>query len=248
MKSHPYADIFPMMTEGKRQDLVADIKEKGLIDDIVTHDGQILDGRNRYQACLTAGVEPRFREYSGNDPLGFVMSVNLERRHLTPSQCADAAAKAANLKHGGERGNQYTGGKSPIGDLAPTATQTRNEMAKAFGVSTGSIDRAKRVQREAPELAEKVASGEMTVHAAHKIVKDAYDAKAAKHTPTSAPVAPPPVAPPITKLPKWIPDDAERLWLLAKTDLDKILPEDRSRERVLHRVVEYAQARIKNNK
>lgn len=49
------------------------------------------------------------------------------------------------------------------------------------------------------------------------------------------------------RLPKWKPDDAERLWLLAKTDLDKILPSDISRERVLKEVVKYAQNRIQKN-
>lgn len=50
------------------------------------------------------------------------------------------------------------------------------------------------------------------------------------------------------RVPKWIPDDAGRLWLLAKTDLDKILPTDRSRERVLQEVIKYAQTRIDQNK
>jgi hypothetical protein len=47
------------------------------------------------------------------------------------------------------------------------------------------------------------------------------------------------------KAPKWTPDDADRLWLLAKIDLDKILPTDKSRERVLMEVVEYSHARLK---
>jgi hypothetical protein len=50
------------------------------------------------------------------------------------------------------------------------------------------------------------------------------------------------------RIPKWIPDDAERLWLLAKTDIEKILPTDRSRERVLQEVIAYAQTRIDQNK
>jgi hypothetical protein len=42
------------------------------------------------------------------------------------------AAKWAKLKHGGERGNQHTGGKSPIGDLAQTETKTRDEAAGTY--------------------------------------------------------------------------------------------------------------------
>jgi hypothetical protein len=51
-----------------------------------------------------------------------------------------------------------------------------------------------------------------------------------------------------TRSPKWTPDDADRLWLLAKIDLDKILPTDKSRERVLEAVIKYAENRIQNNK
>lgn len=50
------------------------------------------------------------------------------------------------------------------------------------------------------------------------------------------------------KLAKFVSDDAERLWVLAKTDLDKILKIDISRERVLHKVIAYANSRLNNNK
>lgn len=53
---------------------------------------------------------------------------------------------------------------------------------------------------------------------------------------------------PAKKLPKFVPDDARRLWTLAKTDLDKILKEDKSRVSVLQDVIKYAQNRIDTNK
>jgi hypothetical protein len=49
-------------------------------------------------------------------------------------------------------------------------------------------------------------------------------------------------------VPKWIPDDARRLWLLAKTDLDKILKNDVSRERVLLEVIGYCRNRLTDGK
>ena len=60
---HELANLFPLMDESQYSDLVADIKENGLIESIILHEGKILDGRNRYNACNDAGVEPNFVEY-----------------------------------------------------------------------------------------------------------------------------------------------------------------------------------------
>ncbi len=75
------------------QRLVSDIKENGLIEPIWLLDNKILDGRNRYKACIDAGVTPEFKEYEGDDALSFVLSLNLSRRHLNSGQCAFIALK-----------------------------------------------------------------------------------------------------------------------------------------------------------
>jgi len=58
LKFHPLANIFPLIEGTEFDDLVADIKVNGLHDPIVIHNDLILDGRNRYRACLAAGVDP----------------------------------------------------------------------------------------------------------------------------------------------------------------------------------------------
>jgi len=64
---HEYADLFPMLDGAEFDALVRDIKHNGLHEEIVLYEGKILDGRNRYLACLEAKVEPRFEQYRGND-------------------------------------------------------------------------------------------------------------------------------------------------------------------------------------
>jgi hypothetical protein len=88
MRFHPYAELFPLMDEAALQELADDIGQNGLQQPIWTLDGQILDGRNRWKACRIANVECKAVEYEGDDPLGFVVSLNLHRRQLTPSQRA----------------------------------------------------------------------------------------------------------------------------------------------------------------
>jgi ParB-like chromosome segregation protein Spo0J len=90
---HPLADIFPLM-EGEEFDaLVVDIKAHGPVEPIVMHEGMILDGRNRYRACLDAGVQPTFTSFRGDDPAAYVISANIHRRHLTAEQKRDLVAK-----------------------------------------------------------------------------------------------------------------------------------------------------------
>ena len=67
---------------------------------IVLH-GMILEGRNRFRACEVAGVACRFEQYTGDDPIGYVVSMNLRRRHLSESQRALVAAKLEPMKQSG---------------------------------------------------------------------------------------------------------------------------------------------------
>jgi len=60
-EGHPLASLFPPMEGEEFDKLVADIRDNGLQQMIVLHDGMILDGRNRYRACKVAGATPRYR-------------------------------------------------------------------------------------------------------------------------------------------------------------------------------------------
>ena len=103
MKPHALATLLPPMDEQSFNALVEDVRVNGLLAPIVTFENKILDGRNRFVACFVANVEPRFEPYAGDDPLGFVISLNLKRRHLNESQRAHVAARLETTKHGGTR-------------------------------------------------------------------------------------------------------------------------------------------------
>ena len=86
---HPVANIFPLMTGAEYDALVSDIAEHGQREAIWLYDGKVLDGRNRLRACYALGIVPDVREYTGDDPQAFVVSLNLHRRHLTREQRDD---------------------------------------------------------------------------------------------------------------------------------------------------------------
>ena len=87
---HDIANMFPMLSDEELQAQADDIKQNGLIHPILLFEDKILDGRNRYEACKIAGVEPRFAEFEGtlSEALERVWSENVHRRQLTSSQRA----------------------------------------------------------------------------------------------------------------------------------------------------------------
>ena len=96
MEFHPAANIFPMMTGDEFKTLVESISRNGYdaAFPILTFEGMILDGRNRYSACLELGVTPIYREWGGDDPWEFVWLANSERRHLTQFEGCNKKAPA----------------------------------------------------------------------------------------------------------------------------------------------------------
>jgi len=134
MRFHPLADLFPLMQGREFDELVADIKAHGLREPITTLDGMILDGRNRWRACEAAGAEPRTCEYHGEDPLGWVVSLNLHRRHLDESQRAIVAAKIANLGDGQRKS------ASPIGERAVTQGEAAQPQSNGDGTHFVAFD------------------------------------------------------------------------------------------------------------
>ena len=133
----------------------------------------MLDGRHRLRACLEVGVEPRFKTYEGDDPVRFVMRQET-RRHLTVSQRAMMAqAFLPELqRQARERQGTRTDLTSPSVEgkvrRPMPSHESAEEAGQIVGVSRASVERASRVVREDPELAERVRAGEITVRSAEQ--------------------------------------------------------------------------------
>lgn len=94
---HPACAMLPMMSAASLAELADDIKANGQEQPVVVHRGLLLDGRNRLKACELVGVTPKVREWEGDDPVRWVLSLNFHRRHLTDSQKSIVGAHAADL-------------------------------------------------------------------------------------------------------------------------------------------------------
>jgi hypothetical protein len=160
-EDHPLAAAFPMMEGEDLMDLVADVRERGLRQRIILYQDKVLDGRNRLRACIGAGVRPRFEFYAGDDPVGYIVSLNLRRRHLDASQRAMVAARLATLKLGW---NQYT--KEGARIQAPS----QKKAAAMFNVGRDSVQKGRVVvERGSSDLQRAVDSGRISISAAAAI-------------------------------------------------------------------------------
>jgi N6-adenosine-specific RNA methylase IME4 len=131
MKAHSLADLFPTMEGAEFEQLKADIKANKLREPIWLLDGKILDGRNRYRACQILRIKPDTRKFDPKrhgDPLAFIISMNLKRRHLDESQRAMIAARLATLKSG-QRSDLVEG--VPIGTAAAMMNVSERSAKRA---------------------------------------------------------------------------------------------------------------------
>lgn len=195
---HQFADLFPLVEGADFEALCEDIRQHGVRDQIVVMDRAILDGRNRYRAlqflCESGEIlgpgwghragEPLdrdhllpdhawFRKFNRNvdgDPLAWVISKNLKRRHLDESQRAMVAATIATMSVGRpatpKADDPAPEHIPPIGGISTRAA------AAMVNVGDRSVERAKTVLRDGvAELQHAVRQGEIAVSAAEKIAR-----------------------------------------------------------------------------
>lgn len=178
--AHPLADEFPMLVPSRFRELVESVRRKWLTTNRIVCLGRlILDGRNRYLACLDAGqfgpddladdgLPPeghrlwtshfrRFVADQDGDPVDFVEAQNLPRRDLSDTQRAMIAARFANLRVGRPK----AANSADVHYSEPK--RTLQESADKYGISRRLVANAKSVlEHGAPALVEAVKSDEVS--------------------------------------------------------------------------------------
>ncbi len=193
---HDLAGLLPLMDGEPFDELVADVREHGLREPIVLLPAihrdpeMILDGRNRLRACLEADRRPRFVYYRGSTDLAslieFVRSHNLLRRHLSPTQIANAglmyddwyrAAARSRMRDGGAAGGRSS--QKGSADLrSPRAGKSSAALAQDLGVSARTVESVRRARRlGTPEVVAAMAGGELSADTASDLVRLAPDAQ-----------------------------------------------------------------------
>ena len=109
----------------------------------------MLDGRNRLRACEELGVAPPTEIYSG-DPVAYVVSLNIARRHLNESQRGIVAAKLANMtRQSTLKQNQQKLTDASIDASVNAPEISQPEAAAMVNVSRPTVQRAAAVMKAA---------------------------------------------------------------------------------------------------
>jgi len=191
---HPAASVFPLLEGDRFKSLVDSIAEHGVQNPVVSHKGEVLDGRNRLRAVMQLRdeghtVELPFVEWDSKCGLSateWVAAQNLDRRHLSDDAYTTAVAALNRIMRKEAKERQAKGlnrkGRSVVGtkcsprqkrdDKEKQAASTAGQVAAKAGVSLRKAKQAVKLDQavEAGVIPEEV---QKDVIAGKKKLRDA---------------------------------------------------------------------------
>lgn len=196
LKYHSAADAFPVMDEKRYSELLEDMRQNGQRESITLCEGMVLDGRNRYRACIELGIEPETKIFEGN-PWDYAWSLNGQRRDLGEEQryliwiiCDENGdswqkeckritdesnkkrSEATQQQKRTPDGKRLSKGQV-VGQNDPPPDKHKGRKAKSTfsNVHPSTVKRADKLAKDRPDLAKKVRKGELKPAAAHRLMK-----------------------------------------------------------------------------
>ena len=187
---HPKNEyFFDDMTGQKYEEFRESIRTSGVIEPlIVTQDMVIVSGHQRRRGCIDEGIETVMcdvRYYSDKDGrskedwiLKDLIETNVRQRgeiggsELKAIHRVDELRRIYGVQNGGDRGNQYTGGKVAVGKVSQLANspQTTEEVCAAAGIDYALYRKYKSLVDLNPEWQEMFESGNVSVGVATSII------------------------------------------------------------------------------
>lgn len=192
LRHHPAADMVPRMRPDEWAAFLEDVNTNGVQDPIVVQKGGvILDGRNRHEAAQVRGddeIAVRIVNLGESEQRQYILRTALHRRMLSDDQRAmlgtyyhdelreaaqkyraakaTAAASAARKEKPDRPCAPHVGAQGPVTKRRPNRTSA--EAAKEANVSKKKMRKAIALRKAAPELAQRVQAGEVSLRQATK--------------------------------------------------------------------------------
>lgn len=187
---HPKNEyFFDDMTGQKYEEFRESIRTSGVIEPlIVTQDMVIVSGHQRRRGCIDEGIETVMcdvRYYADKDGrskedwiLKDLIETNVRQRgeiggsELKAIHRVDELRRIYGVQNGGDRGNQYTGGKVAVGKVSQLANspQTTEEVCAAAGIDYESYRKFKSLAALNPDWQELLEAGNVSASVASRII------------------------------------------------------------------------------
>lgn len=190
LRVHPSASLVPDMRAGEYAELLADIRQRGILTPLDVLGEVVLDGRHRLRAASELGIKrvPVLEALvSQGGDVEYLLKAALLRRHLTDDQRAMVAAQYAknNPKpRGGDRRSPAASANiklTPAGNI--DRTPGRSAAAQRMNVSVSRVKKAAALLSSAPKLAQAVHRGDVKLGAALRSVQRAQQLLQIEATP-----------------------------------------------------------------
>ena len=177
-----FQSLIPPLTYEEKKMLEESILSEGCRDAIVVWNDTIIDGHNRYEICTKHNIpfETVNRDFdSRNDAIEWIIKNQFGRRNLPLHERARLAlrlkpviAEKAKEKQAEYHGNQYESGLSQNSAEVQKIIDTREEIARAAGVSHDTIAKVEKIEEAAPApVVQASRKGDISVNAAYQVTK-----------------------------------------------------------------------------
>ena len=171
--------VAPPLTSYELDLLTADLIEHGCKFPIITWNGVIVDGHNRYKICRENNIPFSTEDIDFEDTMAaklWIVKNQLGRRNLHEFQRArmvlplEEEIKTLAEKRRREAISSNNKGRSTVTTLSPSR-KTRDILAELAGVSEGTLSKVKIILENADEdLVKQLESGQIKIHTAYKQV------------------------------------------------------------------------------
>ena len=180
MNKHKF-NIFPAAKAEDYNRLKDDIRDNGYDSKqpVIIYEGQVLDGWNRWTACVELKINPPTRLFDGNESeaIGLVMRTN-KRRNLNSGQWATIAVEADDIIKAIAQDGKARQIRKPSDSVTQEfALQTKDQRttshkaAELFNTNRTYVNQAAKIKQAAPEVFERVKAGKMTMQDAARAVR-----------------------------------------------------------------------------
>lgn len=171
-----FKDLIPALTEEEYKQLEANILSEGIRDSLLVWNGILIDGHNRYEIATKHGLSYDVQEKEFADRAEaerWIILNQLGRRNLSAYDRIELALKLKPIVAAKAKEQQV---RKPESVLQKSAKQkpidTRQEIAKAAGVSHDTIAKVEKIQAKAtPEIKKAVKSGKMSINQAYQATR-----------------------------------------------------------------------------